>query len=300
MNRLTKRFTTLAWALLAAALVLAPVAGARADTIRVAGQTINESEILTYMAKHLIEANTPHKVDINTSYASAAILHAAMQNDEIDLYMSWTGTQLTGVLRYEGPNLSGAETFKRVKEGFEKEFGFTWLKPIGFNDTYVMAVRKETAEKYHLKNSSDLAKVSPKLVLAGDESFDTRSDCYPGWAKKYDTTFKEVLPMSTALVYTAIDNKEVDVIAAYSTDSRVQKLNLVLLDDDKEFFPDYSTAYIVPLKFAKKYPEVIAAVEKISGMIDERTMISMNLKYDEGGDPSEIAMEFLKNRGLLK
>ncbi|MGD9821703.1 MAG: glycine betaine ABC transporter substrate-binding protein [Aminobacteriaceae bacterium] len=269
-------------------------------TIRIASQNVNETIILAWMAKLLIDGHTGLDTTINTEFAGSAVLHQAMAADEIDLYPSWTGTQLTGILRYEGESKPSDETFAMVKEGFEKNFNMTWTRPVGFNNTYVMAVKAERAEKYGLKKASDLADHGPEWKLGGDENFDTRLDGYPGWSECYGITFRDVLPMQYAMMYMALAQDEVDVIAAYSTDSRIKKLNLVLLEDDKSFFPDYSAAFVLPIPLAEKYPGLVPVVEKISGAIDEQAMAAMNLAFDEGEDPEDIAAAFLRKKGFIQ
>lgn len=274
--------------------------GASEDaTINVAAQDVNETVILANMAKIIIEENTPYDATVNTNFTGSSVLHQAMVGGEIDVYPTWTGTQLTGVLRYEGPNLSGEETFRRVKEGFEDSFGFTWTEPLGFNNTYVLVVRRETAEEYDLEVSSDLAPYAADWRLAGDDNYDTRSDAYPGWSAHYGIEFDEVLPMSYGLIYRAIDLGEVDVAAAYATDSRIEKLDLVLLEDDKEFFPDYSGAYVVSDRVIEEYPDVIDALNALSGMIPTEEMISLNSRYDDGEEADVIAREWLKANGVV-
>jgi glycine betaine/choline ABC-type transport system substrate-binding protein len=269
-------------------------------TIRIASQNVNETIILAWMAKLLIDGHTGLDTTINTEFAGSAVLHQAMAADEIDLYPSWTGTQLTGILRYEGESKPSDETFAMVKEGFEKNFNMTWTRPVGFNNTYVMAVKAERAEKYGLKKASDLADHGPEWKLGGDENFDTRLDGYPGWSERYGITFRDVLPMQYAMMYMALAQDEVDVIAAYSTDSRIKKLNLVLLEDDKSFFPDYSAAFVLPIPLEEKYPGLVPVVEKISGAIDEQAMAAMNLAFDEGEDPEDIAAAFLREKGFIQ
>lgn len=268
--------------------------------IRVAAQTVNETVILAWMAKVLLDEQTSLDTTINTDFAASSVLHQAMAGDEIDIYPTWTGTQLTGILRYEGPNLSSEETYTLVKQGFEEKFNMTWSEPMGFNNTYIMAVHQETADEYNLQKASDLKDYAPDWILAGDENFDTRSDAYPGWSEAYGIEFKDVLPMQYAMIYQAIANKEVDVIAAYSTDSRIEKLNLTLLPDDKGFFPDYSAAFVLQMDLVEKFPKVLDIINQLGGKIDEPTMSAMNLEYDSGGDPETIAREFLTSAGLLK
>ncbi|MFZ5945561.1 MAG: glycine betaine ABC transporter substrate-binding protein [Bacillota bacterium] len=268
--------------------------------ISIGAQTVNESIILAHIAKLLVEEYTGLEVETSTEFAGSSVLHQAMVEKELDIYPTWTGTQLTGILRYEGPNLSKEESYRMVKEGFEEKFKFTWAKPLGFNNTYVMTVRRDTAEKHNLEKASDLKEQAPNWVLGGDNNFDTRPDAYPGWAEAYGIKFKDVTPMEYSLMYHAIANKQLDVICAYSTDSRIKKLDLVMLEDDKEFFPDYSAAYVVRMDTLEKYPKVLEIIEKVSGQIDEETMAGLNYIFDEGGDPEVIAKDFLTEKGLLK
>lgn len=268
-------------------------------TVRIAAQTINEPIVLAWMAKHLIDEHTGLKTEINTSFISENPLHVAMVNGDIDIYPGWTGTQLTGILRYDGPNLSSEESFKMVKEGFEEHFRITWARPVGFNNTYVMAVRREVAEKYGLEKASDLKDHAGEWKLGCDENFDTRPDAYPGWSEAYGIEFKDVMPMQYSLMYRAIAREEADVIAAYSTDPRIAKLDLVMLEDDREFFPDYHAAYIVDMGMLEEFPAVLDVLEKLSGVIDAPTMSEMNGRHDEGEPPEDIAEEFLKSVGLI-
>lgn len=287
--------------LLALATASLLFAGGASDdaTINVAAQDVNETVILAHMAKIIVEENTPYEATVNTNFTGSSVLHQAMVGGEIDVYPTWTGTQLTGVLRYEGPNLSGAETFRRVKAGFEDSFGFTWTDPLGFNNTYVLVVRRETAEEYGLDVSSDLAPYASEWKLAGDDNYDTRPDAYPGWSAHYGIEFGEVLPMSYGLIYRAIDQGEVDVAAAYATDSRIGKLDLVLLEDDQEFFPDYSGAYVVSNRVIEEYPDVIDALNVLAGMIPTEEMISLNSRYDDGEEADVIAREWLEANGMI-
>lgn len=268
--------------------------------LKIGAQTVNEPITLAWMAKLLLDEYTSLKTVTNTEFAASSVLHQAMMGKELDVYVTWTGTQLTGILRYEGPNLSKEETFRRVKEGFEKNFNFTWIDPFGFNNTYVMAVRRETAEKYNLKKASDLKAYAGEWKIGGDENFDTRPDAYPGWSEAYGIEFDEVLPMQYSMMYMAIDKKEVDVISAYSTDSRIKKLDLVMLEDDLEYFPDYSAAYVIRMDVLEKYPKVGEILGMLSGKIDEATMSALNYRFDEGEDPEDIAREYLQSEGLIK
>ncbi len=273
-------------------------------TVVVAGQTFNESIVLAWIAKLLIDEYTGLDTEINTEFAASSVLHQGMVGEEIDVYPTWTGTQLTGILRYEEEDLKKLNTpekaYQAVKDGYEKNFRMTWAKPLGFSNTYAMAVRQGDAEKFGLKKASDLAKVAPKWLLGSDENFDTRPDGYPGWSAHYGIEFKEALPMQYSIMYKAIEGGEVQAIAAYTTDSRIKKLDLVTLEDDKHFFPDYSACYVLDMDTLEKYPALLDVVEKVSGSIDEPTMAGMNWRFDDGEEPEDIARDFLKEKGLVQ
>ncbi len=294
-----KKLLTIALVLMIAAGTLF-AGGQQEGVVRVAAQQVNETIILAHMARILIEDNSDLEATVNTEFNGSSVLHQAMVGGEIDVYPTWTGTQLTGILRYEGPNLSSEETYRRVKEGFEERFGFTWSEPIGFNNTYILVVSEETAAQHGLEKASDLAGIAEDWVLAGDENFDTRPDAYPGWSEHYGIEFRDVLPMQYGLMYRAIDQGEVDAAAAYSTDSRIQKMNLVMLPDDKEFFPDYSGAYVVDEATLEDYPGLLDALNSLGGRISTAQMGALNARYDDGEEPDVIARDFLTQEGLIQ
>ncbi len=268
-------------------------------TVRVAAQNFNEPIVLGHIARILLDETTDLNATINTEFTGSSVLHQAMTQNEIDVYPTWTGTQLTGILRYEGPNLSSEETFRRVREGFEDEFGFTWSEPLGFNNTYVWAVRRADAEAYDLTTASDLASIAGDWVAAGDDNFDIRPDAYPGWSDHYGIEFDRLVTMQYALMYTAIDQGEVDAIAAFSTDPRIQTLDLVMLEDNLEWFPDYSGSFVVRMDLIERHPEVLETLNILGGALDDATMAELNGRFDEGEEPEDIARDFLVSAGLI-
>lgn len=269
-------------------------------TLKFAVQEINQTYILANMAKLLIEKNSGLKVDLSTNLSGVAVMHGAMKQGAVDMYHSWDGTELMDVLKYDGPRLSREDTYKYVRDKSKELDNVVWTKPIGYNDTYVMIVRKETAEKYNLKKDSDLAPYAKDWTLAGDNTFDSQPDAYPGWSKTYNINFKKVLALEYSVIYTALANGDVDVTAAYSSDSRIAKFGFVMLEDDKGFFPFYDSSFVVRGEIMNKYPKLQGILEKLSGKISEDEMAAMNLKYDdEHVKPEKIAEDFLKSKGLL-
>lgn len=274
--------------------------GSSTETINVAAQTVNETVVLAHMAKLVIEDQTDYEVSINTDFSTSAILHEAMLKEEIDVYPTWIGTHLMGVLGYQGPSMSQMESYEYVKENFEKEFEMTWSEPVGFNNTYVFCVKEEVAEELGLEKCSDLAAYAADWKLAGDANFDTLPDAYPGWSAAYGIEFADCLPMTLSLVYPSIEADEVQVVAAYGTDPRIQEAGLVILEDDLSYFPDYSGSYVVREGALEGKEDVMSVLNSLSGVIDNETMSSLNGRYDNGEDPEELAREFLTGAGIIQ
>jgi len=271
--------------------------------ITIGSETVNESAILANIAKVLIEANTNIKVEVVSGFNdSEALLHKALLANQIQIHPSWTGTQLTGILEYNGPKMSREQTWEYVKNEYEKRFNLTWTKPFGFNDTYVLFVKQDTATKYNLKKQSDLASMAKDWVVACDNSWGERElDGYPGWKKAYGITFKKVAPMDYSLIYKAVDSGEAQIGVGYATDSRMKKMNFVPLEDDKGFAYPYDGAYVVRQDLLKQYPKLQGILEEVAGKIDDMTMSDLNAQFDiDQKDPEVIAKDFLKKIGLIK
>lgn len=267
--------------------------------VRVGGQTINESIVLAHMAEIMISEHTDLDTTINTEFTGSSVMHQAMVGNELDVYPSWTGTQLTGILRYEGENLPSAEAYEMVSRGFRDEFNMIWSEPLGFNNTYVHAVPRATAEEYGLEKDSDLAGIAENWTVAGDDNYDIRPDAYPGWSEHYGIEYGELVTMQYALIYQAIQQGEVDAIVAFSTDARIAQLDLVTLEDDREWFPDYSGAFIVRGELLDDHPEVLEVLNRLGGRIDDLTMSELNGRYDAGEEPQDLARDFLEREGLI-
>ena len=183
----------------------------------------------------------------------------------------------------------------------KSKYNIQLLDSFGFNNTYVLAVTKEVADKYHLKTMTDLTRVSHNLKFGCTPEFTARVDGLPGIEKTYGTRFKSVHNFSGTLMYTAITSGEVDVITAFSTDGLLAKYNLILLKDDKYFFPPYFMGPFVNGETHKEYPEIAKALSKLSNAIDDNTMQKLNYEVvEKGRDRAEVARTFLKERGLVK
>ncbi len=288
--------------ILASALVIGSLAlvgpAAAADKITVGSKNYTESIVITHMLADLLEAKG-YEVDRKIGLGGTSVIHEAIVSGEIDVYPEYTGTALLVILKHAVVN-DPAEAYKIVKEGYATQFGLTWLEPIGFNDTYALAMRRADAEAMGIHSLSDLAAHSGELVLGSTQEFLVRPDALPGLESTYGMKFKDGRGMDPGLVYQAIASKNVDVISVFTTDGRIKANDLVALTDDKSFFPPYYLTPVVRSQTLEQHPDVAAALNALAGKIDEATMISINSMIDQDKRPAEeVAKEFLQKAGLL-
>ncbi|MCY6369997.1 glycine betaine ABC transporter substrate-binding protein [Clostridium ganghwense] len=270
------------------------------NTLVIGSKNYSEQLILGNMFATLVEKNTDIKVERKLNLGGSSVIWEAMKSGDVDMYVEYTGTGLVSIMQRDPINDS-EKTYNIVKDYFHKEYGIEWLDPLGFNNTYVLAVRQDTAENYNLKTTSDLAKISDKLILGCTMEFSDRDDGYKGLKKLYNTNFKSLKPVDGGLRYTAVNNKESDVIDAFSTDGLLKAFNLKTLEDDKHFFPPYYAVPIVRQDALEKYPELKELLNKLEGQINDDVMRELNYKVDKlGEEPRDVAENFLKEKGLIK
>ncbi len=192
------------------------------------------------------------------------------------------------------------EVYNTVKQDFKELYNIDVLKQMGFNNTYVLAVTKETADKYNLSTISDLSKVGKELKAGTTLEFLNRIDGIPGLIKHYGFNFKDAIGLDGSPRYVALMNKETDVADAFSTDGLLKKFELVTLQDDKNFFPPY---YAIPLmrgEIAEEYPELVPLIEELGGVLTDELMVELNYKVDElQMEPSVVAREFLIENSFI-
>ena len=200
------------------------------------------------------------------------------------------------------PAVSDADkAYGIVQKEFNSQFKIKWLKPLGFNNTYAMAVPEELASQNNLKSTSDLAKIVDKLIFGAEQDFFGRADGYDGFTQAYGFKFKNVKQMEIGLKYKAIANKEVNIINAFSTDGLLITHKLRVLADDKKFFPPYYGAFLVRMSTLEKQPQLEAVLDKLAGKITDSEMQKLNYEVDqEKKDPAAVVKAFLKAKGLVK
>jgi osmoprotectant transport system permease protein len=268
-------------------------------TIVVSGKLGPEPEILDYMYKLLIEDNTDLEVKLRTGLGDTTFVFNALKSKEVDVYPEFSGTAIANLLKENPVSTNSEEVYRQAKEGMAKKFNMALLTPMKFNDTYAIAVPEGFAQEYDLQKISDLVKVEEKVIAGFTPEFTDINDGYPGLAKTYGLDLKMVT-MDPSVRYHAIQTGEVNMMNAYSTDGELQRYNLVVLEDDKHFFPPYQGSPLLRQETIDKYPEIVPALNKLAGKITERQMQKMNYEVGVKGKKAEdVAKDFLKKEGLL-
>ncbi|HET9730274.1 MAG TPA: glycine betaine ABC transporter substrate-binding protein [Acidimicrobiia bacterium] len=264
----------------------------------VASKPFGESYVLAEMFSQLLEARGV-RVDRRPGLGATEIAFGALRTGAIDVYPEYTGTGLLAILGEQPMGTAGA-VFQRVSREFHDRYGVRWLAPLGFQNSYAIAVRRATADSLHLSTLSDLARASRSLRAGLTPDFIGRADGLPGLERAYAIRFRDVRALGPAVKYQALAAGQVDVIDGYSTDGLIARYDLVVLTDDRHFFPPYEAAALVSARLAASDPRAIAALGELSGRLDERQMRALNQRVEVERTPVAIvAHDALASLGLL-
>ncbi len=266
--------------------------------VKIGSKNFTEQLILAEILARRIEA-TGLSVERRFNLGGTMVCHEALAKGEIDMYPEYTGTALTAILKSGTRPTDPDEVYALLSREYLKRFNLRWLKPFGFNNTYAFAVTEEAAEKSGWRRVSDL-RASARDMRAGFTSeFSERPDGYPGFRRAYGIEFGKVLDLDPSLMYDALKRGQVDIIIAFSTDSRIPGYRLSILEDDKSFFPPYHAAAVIRAEVLEEFPEVGEALAPLSGLIDDRTMQLLNFEADQKKrEVAEVVQEFLEDKGL--
>lgn len=269
------------------------------NRIVIGSKNFTEQIVLAELFAQQIEAHTALRVERRVNLGGTMICHQALVAGKIDLYPEYTGTALTAVLNDPLQN-DPAAVFRRVQQEYRNRFGVEVLPPLGFNNTFALVVRGEDAEKFHLHNISDIVPYAPKWRAGFGYEFMERPDGYRGFAVAYSLLFAgEPKILDLGLLYRALADRQVDIVAGNSTDGVIAALGMVVLQDDRHFFPPYQAVPLVRRTTLDLHPEVGAALALLAGKISEVEMRRMNYAVDgEHRDPSDVVREFRNAEGL--
>lgn len=295
-----KKYLKLVVTLVVFTLILGACSGGGDDvTIRIGHKNFTEQRILGQMFALIIENKTDYNTDVK-EFGGTQLLFEAITNNELDLYGDYTGTLYTVMLNQSGET-DPDKVYEIVKKDIEAEYPVHLLQPLGFNNTYTLSVDKDVAAQYNLQKISDLVEAGPELTLGSTMEFLERPDGMPGVKDTYGISFKKEVGLDPGIRYTAIESGEVDLIDAFSTDGKIKEYELVILEDDKQFFPPYYVLAILNDEAFDKYPEVAEALATLEDQISEEAMQNMNFLVDEEGLPEKkVAEDFLREAGIIE
>jgi osmoprotectant transport system permease protein len=269
------------------------------NKIIIGSKNFSEQIILGNMLADLIEEHTDIEVERKLNLGGTQVAFSALNKGDIDLYVEYTGTGLVNILK-QSPQKDPNQVYKTVKTEFDDKYGIDLLKPLGFNNTYTLAVRQDTAEKYQLNTISDLVRVSNELTMGPTIEFPNRQDGLIGLSAAYGLEFADVKPVDGGLRYTALNNHKSDVIDAFLTDGLLTAFHLRVLEDDKNFFPPYYAVPIVKQEVIKEHPEIAKVINSLSGKLTDEKMRELNYKVDSlKQSPAKVAKDFLVEEGLI-
>jgi osmoprotectant transport system permease protein len=275
--------------LIAALLALLPSPGdAQPAAIRVGSKSFTESYILGEIVAQVIDGVGEARAERRFGLGGTGIVYGALANGDIDVYPEYTGTIAQAILKT--PAVTSVEPLRAALA----PLGLALSGPLGFENTYALAVRRDAAQRLTLRSIGDLAK-HPALRAAFDPGFLERPDGWPGLKQRYGLAFADVRIMEHALTYPALANGRVDVIDVFSTDGQLARLDLVLLDDDRRFFPPYAAVLLARRAMVERFPRTWAALEgRLAGRIDTATMTRLNALADlDRRSFADVAATFL-------
>lgn len=268
--------------------------------ITIGTKDFTEQHILGNLVADLIEFNTDISVERKMNLGGTQVCFSALTKDEIDMYIEYSGTAYSDTLDY--PPISDMEkVYATVKKDFKEKYNIETLKQMSFNNTYVLAVRKDTAKKHDLSTLSDFAKIANRIKCGTTFEFLNREDGLLGLQKKYNFKMGNSVGLDGAARYIALNKGEVDVVDAFATDGLVKKFGLVPLVDDKSFFPPYYAMPIIREETLKTYPEILPLLEELGKTLTNEVMMELNYKVDElQMHPEDVARSFLIDNGFIK
>ncbi len=269
------------------------------ETIVVGSKNFTEQIVLAELFAQQIEAHSALHVERRLNLGGTVICHDALVAGKIDLYPEYTGTALTAVLN-DPLQKDPSEVFHRVQEEYRARFNVEVMPPLGFNNTFAMVVRGDDAEKLHLRTISDVAPYAPKWRAGFGYEFMERPDGYRGWMAAYGLHFADAPKiLDLGLLYRALADKKVDLVAGNSTDGVIASLHMVALADDRHYFPPYEAVPLVRRATLEKHPEIRDAIGALAKKVSEDEMRMMNYAVDgEHRDPADVVRAFRKAEGL--
>jgi len=269
------------------------------SSITIGSKFFTEQVILAELLAQQIEARTSIPVIRKTNLGGTLLVHKALLASELDLYVEYTGTALTTVLN-ESPQGDSKAVYNRVKQLYAERFHLEVTEPLGFENTFAMVIRGDDAQNFHLQKISDLVELAPKWRAGVGYEFLERPDGFPGLTASYNLHFAESPKvMDLGLIYRALVDRQVDIVAGNSTDGLIGALGLVALADDRHYFPPYDAVPIVRESTLVQFPQIRSALAELAGKLSASDIRRLNYAVDaQHQDAAAVVRVFRQSRGL--
>jgi osmoprotectant transport system substrate-binding protein len=281
------------------AFILATGCGpSRENRVVVGSKNFTEQLILGELIAQEIENKTHLSVERRFYLAGTYICQQAILGGRIDVYPEYTGTALTAVLKEEPGDRD--KVYEQVKTEYARRFNLDVGPTLGFNDTFAIEIRGDDARRLGVKTISEAAPYTPKWRAGFGYEFMERPDGYKGLAATYGLHFADSPRiMDLGLLTRALRDKQLDLIAGNTTDGLIPALDLVVLEDDKHYFPPYEAVPIIRQETVEHHPEVKRALDELAGKISDEEMRQLNYSVDgQHRDATEVVREFIRKKGL--
>jgi glycine betaine/choline ABC-type transport system substrate-binding protein len=280
-------------------LVLTGCATARKSGLIVGSKNFTEQVVLAELLAQHLESKLGIEVERRANLGGTLICHEAVRTGQIDLYVEYTGTALTAVL-HEEPSNDPAEVLRRVRDGYDRQFGLDVRDPLGFDNSFAIVIRGDDARKFNIRTLTEAAGPAAQWRAGFGYEFMERPDGYPGLARTYGLKFAETPRlMDLGLLYRALQERQVDVVAGSATDGVIDALGFVILQDDKHYFPPYEAVPIVNRAALQRYPALKEALDGMRGRITAEEMRRLNYAVDgEHRDVKVVVRDFLAAKKL--
>jgi len=263
--------------------------------IAVGSKNFTEQVILGEIIAQHLENRLHQPVDRKLNLGGTLLAHQALLSKDIDLYPEYTGTAFTNVLKRSGVT-DPVVVLDRVRTEYLTGMQVEWLDPLGFNNSFAMTVRGEDARARHLQKLSDAAADPTGFALGAGYEFLQRPDGYGALNSAYQIRWiASPKSMDLGLLYTALLQKKITIAAGSSTDGLLDKLDVKVLEDDKQAFPPYQACIAVRTDLLANAPDIRKALSELSGKFTDASMRKMNYAVDvDHRQVAEVAKEFLQ------
>lgn len=281
------------------ALLLASGARTQADTIVIGSKNFTESAVLAELMAQMLESHTDLTVERRINLGGTMICWRALREGEIQIYADYTGTGWAIILKEPGKITDPLRAFFYVRQQYLDKYQIHWLEPFGLNNTYALAMREARAEELGIRRISDLRAHQGEIRAGFSIEFGNREDGYPGLSKAYGLRLN-VVTLEHGLAYQAIQSGAIDLMDAYSTDGKLLRYRLRVLEDDRRFFPPYNAAPLVRGDTLKAHPEIGRVLGRLAFRVPDYKAQALNYVVEtEGESVAAVARAFLEIEKLV-